>query len=152
MFVLKNLPSLRFFFFFNFSDVFYIVKSFNFNKPLLSNICFMECDFDILSKNSLRLNVINILSYFICQKFYSFYFTFNLMINFEYIFAKVKVLCLESFFSFYIQLFHHHLLKRTSFPHYIDLILYQISVPSICMGLFVGSPFCFTNAFVRSFV
>lgn len=64
MFALKNLPSLCVFFFFN--DVFYIVKNFSVNKALLSNIYFMECDFDILSKNSLRPSVINIVSYFIC--------------------------------------------------------------------------------------
>ena len=53
-------------FFFNFNNVFYIVKNFSVNKALVSNIYFMECDFDILSKNALRPSVINILSYFIC--------------------------------------------------------------------------------------
>ena len=58
--------SSQYIFFLNFNNVFYIVKNFSVNKALVSNIYFMECDFDILSKNALRPSVINILSYFIC--------------------------------------------------------------------------------------
>ena len=94
----------------------------------LTEISFIDCAFDVISKNSSpSLRSCCFSPTFSSGSFMVLHFTFKSMTHFELIFVKdVKSGSRYFFFSFLhmgVQLFQHHLLKRLFFLHWIVFVL-----------------------------
>lgn len=121
-------------------------------KPRISIVSFFNHAFDVVSKKSLSYSrSLGFSSKSSSRNFTVSCFTFISMIHFEFIFengirsVSRFILCVWMFIVLV-------LFMKTMLLHYISLRLYQTSVDTIYIGLFLGSLSCFIDVFDYFFI
>lgn len=102
--------------------------------------------------NLYLIQTTKIFSYYVFQRFYNTRFYMYAHSPFWatfYIWCKVLLNCRFLFFAYFYQIFPFATFCfKLSSPHITAFHLCQKSVVPVCVGLFLNSPFCFTDAFL----